>query len=91
MKAFLSMVRANLKMTLRDRARLFWLLLFPTVLIVVFGTLVGGDSEIYVGVVNGQLTPVAKEMTAAMKGSKILEVKSGTEQAELARLRMRAR
>jgi ABC-2 type transport system permease protein len=89
MRAFLSMVRTNLKMTLRDRMRLFWLLFFPTILIVVFGALVGGnsDSEIYVGVVNGELTPVAKQITAAMKGSKALEVKSGIEQAELAKLR----
>ena len=86
MRAFLSTVRTNLKMTLRDRMRLFWLLFFPTILIVVFGALVGGnsDSEIYVGVVNGELTPVAKQITAAMKGSKALQV---NEQAELAKLR----
>jgi ABC-2 type transport system permease protein len=60
MKAFLSMIRANLKMTLRDRTCLFWLLLFPAVLIVMFGALVGGnsDSKISVGVVNGEATPV---------------------------------
>ena len=60
MKAFLSMVRANLKMTLRNRTGLFWLLLFPTVLIVVFSALVGGnsDSKICVGAVNGEATPV---------------------------------
>ena len=89
MKACLSMVRANLKMTLRDRTRLFWLLLFPAVLIVVFGSLVGGNSntEISVGVVNGGATPVAKQMTTAMKGSKFLALQSGTEKAELAKLR----
>jgi ABC-2 type transport system permease protein len=57
MKAFLSMIRANLKMTLRDRTCLFWLLLFPAVLIVVFGSLVGGNSKISEGVVNGEATP----------------------------------
>ncbi len=61
MKAFLSMIGADLKMTLRDRTCLFWLLLFPAVLIVVFGSLLGGnsDSKISVGVVNGEATPVA--------------------------------
>jgi ABC-2 type transport system permease protein len=61
MKAFLSMIRANLKMTLRDRTCLFWLLLFPAVLIVVFGSLVGGNSDpkIPVGMVNSEATPVA--------------------------------
>jgi ABC-2 type transport system permease protein len=39
------MIRANLKMTLRDRMCLFWLLLFPAVLIMVFGSLVGGNSD----------------------------------------------
>jgi ABC-2 type transport system permease protein len=89
MKAFLSMVHANLKITLRDRTRLFWLLLFPTVLIVVFGAVVGGNSntEISVGVVYGGATPVAKQMTTAMKGSKFLALQSGTEKAELAKLR----
>jgi ABC-2 type transport system permease protein len=59
MKAFLSMIRANLKMTLRDRTYLFWLVLFPAVLIVVLGSLVGGNSDpkISVGVVNGEATP----------------------------------
>jgi ABC-2 type transport system permease protein len=60
MRAFLSMIRANLKMTLRDRTYHFWLVLFPAVLIVVLGSLVGGnsDSKIAVGVVNGEATPV---------------------------------
>jgi ABC-2 type transport system permease protein len=61
MRAFLSMVRSNLKMTLRDRTVLFWLLLFPAVLIVVFGALVDGnsDSKISVGVVSAEAMPVA--------------------------------
>jgi ABC-2 type transport system permease protein len=89
MKAFLSMIRANLKMTLRDRTRLFWLLLFPTVFIVVFGSLVddNSDSKISVGVVNREATPVVKQMTAAMESSKLLALQSGTEKAELAKLR----
>ena len=64
MRAFLSMVRSNLKMTLRDRTRLFWPVLFPAVLIVVFGSLVGSNSdpEISVGVVNAEAMPVAISM-----------------------------
>jgi ABC-2 type transport system permease protein len=42
MKAVLSMVCANLKMILRDRTCIFWLLLFPAVFIVLFGPLVNG-------------------------------------------------
>jgi ABC-2 type transport system permease protein len=53
------MIRANLRMALRDRTCLFWLVLFPAVLIVVFGSLESGnsDSKISVGVVNGEATP----------------------------------
>ena len=89
MKAFLSMVRANLKMTLRNRTGLFWLLLFPAAFIVIFGSLVGGGSNLHasVGVVNGEATPVARQMTSAMKDSKFFEVQGGTRSAELARLR----
>jgi ABC-2 type transport system permease protein len=72
MKAFLSMIRANLKMTLRDRTCLFWLLLFPIVLIVVLGSVVGGTSgsKISMGVVNGEATPVALS-TQGLEGKNI--------------------
>jgi ABC-2 type transport system permease protein len=87
--AFLSMVRANLKMTVRNRTGLFWLLLFPAAFIVIFGSLVGGGSKLHasVGVVNGEATPVAGQMTSAMKNSKFFEVQGGTRGAELAKLR----
>jgi ABC-2 type transport system permease protein len=89
MKAFLSMVRANLKMALRNRTGLFWLLLFPAAFIIIFGSLVGGGNNLHasVGVVNGEDTPVAKQMTFAMEHSKFFEVQSGAESAELAKLR----
>ena len=59
MKAFLSMVRANLKMTVRNRTGLFWLLLFPAAFIIIFGSLVGGGNNLHasVGVVKERLLP----------------------------------
>jgi ABC-2 type transport system permease protein len=89
MKPFLSMVRANLKMTLRNRTGLFWLLLFPAAFIVIFGSLVGGGNNLHasVGVANGEATPIAGQMTSAMKDSKFFEVQSGTRSTELAKLR----
>jgi ABC-2 type transport system permease protein len=89
MKPFLSMVRANLKMTLRNRTGLFWLLLFPAAFIIIFGSLVGGGDDLHasVGVVNGETTPVARQMTSAMKISKFFEVQGSARSTELARLR----
>jgi ABC-2 type transport system permease protein len=89
MKAFLSMVRANLKMTVRNRTGLFWLLLFPAAFIIIFGSLVGGGNNLHasVGVVNGEASPLAGQMTSAMKDSKFFEVQSGARSAELAKLR----
>jgi ABC-2 type transport system permease protein len=89
MKAFLSMVRANLKMTLRNRTGLFWLLLFPAAFIIIFGSLVGGGNDLHasVGVVKGGATPIASQMTSAMKDSKFFEVQGGTRSTELAKLR----
>jgi ABC-2 type transport system permease protein len=89
MKAFLSMVRANLKMTVRNRTGLFWLLLFPAAFIIIFGSLVGGGNNLHasVGVVNGEATPIAGQMTSAMKDAKFFKVQSGARSAELAKLR----
>lgn len=89
MNAFFSMVRANLKMTLRNRTGLFWLLLFPAAFIIIFGSLVGGGNNLHasVGVVNGEATPVTRQMTSAMKDSKFFESQSGTRSTELAKLR----
>jgi len=89
MKPFLSMVRANLKMTLRNRTGLLWLLLFPAAFIIIFGSLVGSGNNLHspVGVVNGKATPAARQMTSAMEDSTFFEVQSGVKSTELAKLR----
>ena len=40
MGPFLAMVKANLKMTVRNRQALFWNLAFPAIFILIFGVLV---------------------------------------------------
>lgn len=89
MRAFLSMVRANLKMQVRNRTALFWLLAFPALFILLFGFLFKNNSDITVsvGVVNGNSTPVAAQMTKAMQKSSFFKVqRSGDREAELKKL-----
>ena len=43
MTSFLSMVKAFLKMTVRNRTALFWNLIFPVIFILVFGTVFNND------------------------------------------------
>ncbi|MGI9048900.1 MAG: ABC transporter permease [Rubrobacteraceae bacterium] len=89
MKPFVSMVRANLKMNVRNRMNLFWLLVFPAIFILLFGYLIGGNSNFSagVGVVNGGATPVSKQMVSAMKKSKIFELQNGSKKDELQKLK----
>jgi ABC-2 type transport system permease protein len=51
MRAFLAMIRANLKMTVRNRTALFWNLIFPALFILIFGAVFDqGQIEFDVGV-----------------------------------------
>ncbi|BBL79005.1 hypothetical protein RxyAA322_08590 [Rubrobacter xylanophilus] len=90
MKAFLSMVGANLKMQARNRTALFWLLAFPALFIVLFGFLFSDDSGLTAtaGVVNGSSTPLAAQMTRAMERSSFFEVERSRERgAEIQKLK----
>src|ERR671917_595077 len=46
MTPLLAMVRANLKMSLRNRAALFWNLAFPALFIVIFGVVFGRGTTV---------------------------------------------
>ena len=52
MTSFLAMTLANIKMTVRNRAALFWNLAFPAIFIVMFGAVFGNDaiSQFTVGI-----------------------------------------
>ncbi len=90
MKSFVSMVKANLKMQVRNRTALFWLLAFPAIFILIFGFLFGKNSDFTatVGVINGHSTPIAKEMTKAMNKSSFFHVNyAASKKEELQKLR----
>ncbi|ABG04510.1 ABC-2 type transporter [Rubrobacter xylanophilus DSM 9941] len=90
MRAFFSMVGANLKMQARNRTALFWLLVFPALFILLFGFLFSDDSGLTAtaGVVNGGSSPLAARMTEAMERSSFFEVeRSRDREAGIQRLR----
>lgn len=87
MKAFGHMVFANLKMTIRNRMALFWLLAFPVIFIVLFGYLIGsGEFSMSIGVVGADQAPQAARVVDEMRAIDGFEVTAGSEEAELAAL-----
>jgi ABC-2 type transport system permease protein len=88
MHAFLAMVRANLKMVVRNRQALFWNLVFPALFIVIFGAIFGRDTgvDFTVGVA-GETSAFQQQTVAAMQKSDAFTVKTGDETEELDKLK----
>ena len=87
MKALRYMVIANLKMTVRNRAALFWLLAFPVIFIVLFGFFLGnGDFNLTVGVVGDDINPMVTQVVEQMRSVDGFTVNTGTETDEMAAL-----
>ena len=89
MRALLAMIKANLKMTIRNRQAIFWNLAFPAIFILIFGAVFGRDSgvDFSVGVV-GPDSQLKTETIAAMKSSDAFTIHdSGTQQEELDELK----
>ncbi|HET9017797.1 MAG TPA: ABC transporter permease [Thermomicrobiaceae bacterium] len=87
MKALRYMVLANLRMTLRNRSALFWLLAFPVIFIVLFGYLFsGGNLDVNVGVVGAGSSALTTQVTGEMKQVSGFTVTTGTRAAELSAL-----
>lgn len=88
MRSFLAMVVANVKMTMRNRAALFWNLAFPAIFIVIFGAVFGNDAieQFSVGIA-GADTPTRAAVTGAMQSSDAFDVHAGTTDDELDALR----
>lgn len=87
MRPLLAMIKANLKMSVRNRTALFWNLAFPALFIVIFGAVWGGGSgvEFRVGVV-GAGSDFRQRVVAGMAGNAAFVVRQGEEAAELAAL-----
>lgn len=88
MKAFQYMIVANLKMTVRNRSALFWLLAFPVLFIVLFGYLFdSGSFGVDIGVVNVDMSPRTVQVVDQMESVDGFTVNAGGREAELAALK----
>lgn len=87
MQSFISMVIANLKMTVRNRQALFWNLAFPAIFILIFGAVFEnqGMSSFPVGLA-GADSELRASVTSAMEGSDAFDLHTGTTEEELAAL-----
>lgn len=87
MTALQHMIVANLKMTVRNRAALFWLLVFPVLFIVLFGYLFdSGGFGVDIGVVGVDTSPQAAQVVDEMKKVDGFTVTTGSRDDELAAL-----
>lgn len=78
MHALLSMIKANLKMTIRNRQAIFWNLAFPAIFILIFGTVFSRDMsvEFSVGIV-GSESQLKSATTSAMQSTDAFSVHAG--------------
>lgn len=83
MRALLAMIKANLKMTVRNRQAIFWNLAFPAIFILIFGAVFGRDTgvDFSVGVV-GSDSPLKSATIDAMKGNDAFTLHDTGTQAE---------
>jgi ABC-2 type transport system permease protein len=84
MTPLLAMVRANLKMSLRNRAALFWNLAFPALFIVIFGVVFGRGTTVEFDVgVAGPESAFRDAVVAALRANPSFVVSVGNEADEL--------
>src|SRR3954449_252812 len=84
MTPLLAMVRANFKMSLRNRAALFWNLAFPALFIVIFGVVFGRGTTVQFDVgVAGPESAFRDGVIAALQANPSFAVSTGDEADEM--------
>ncbi len=89
MKKFYKMFLYDMKMTLRQREALFWLFLFPILLMVILGFVFGssGEVKLRIGVVDLDGSQVSEAIVQAFQNIDALVVSTGSEEEERAALK----
>ena len=84
MKALRYMILANFKMTLRNRAALFWNLAFPAIFIILFGFLLTMETDAFsVGVVGEDTSQISRQVATELGNSEAFDVTRSTRESEL--------
>jgi ABC-2 type transport system permease protein len=87
MKSFMSMIKANLKMNVRNRTALFWNLVFPALFIILFGSIFSDTDGVSLTIgVTGTPSQLMDSTVAAMQTDDAIKVKQGTQEEELKKL-----
>ena len=88
MTAFLAMVKANMRMVLRNRQALFWNLAFPAIFILIFGAVFSGGGQVSFDVgVAGEASPYRDAVVRSLEADdETYTVHVGETGAELAEL-----
>jgi ABC-2 type transport system permease protein len=84
MRALVALSVANFKSFVRDRAALFWMLAFPVLFVVLFGTIFSGvgDLSYDVGWVDEDGTPASGQLRAGFEHTGVIALHDGTLAAE---------
>jgi ABC-2 type transport system permease protein len=84
MKTLWRLTVANIKSLLRDRAALFWAVMFPIMFVLLFGAIFSGsgDTKITVGLVNEDKNPATAKIQEAFETSGLLTLEVGTLEEE---------
>lgn len=76
MKRFFALLIANIKMTLRNKQSIFWMFIFPVLLMSLFGIIFGqGPSPSRLGVVNQDKTKLAVSLVKKLENTELLKQK----------------
>lgn len=88
MRQFLKMTGANLKMTYREKAAIFWMFLFPVLMMLLLGSIFGrsGQASITVGVVDQDQSVITEAIVSGLGSIEAFNVQNGNEEEQLQRL-----
>jgi ABC-2 type transport system permease protein len=87
-RAFPTLLVTSLKGYTRNRSAMFFSLLVPLMIMVIFGLLnLGGSQKLTIGVVDRAGTDASRSFISALEGSKVFDIKRGALDGETSALR----